>query len=147
MFVTVHWRFVRFEISLLIKNMSPWIVYIYITYILYIIYIYIYIYILGQSVNQPKKHCSIPHGVMLCLREMCLPMQQQLGQEAATRVFCKKWFCKFHRKTCVLNLSCNFIKKQLQHRCFCVKFVTFLRIPILEKICKWLLLWGVCFAK
>ena len=52
-------------------------------------------------------------------------------------VFCKigvlKNFCKFHRKTPVLeslfNRACNFIKKRLQNRCFPVKFAKFLTTP------------------
>ena len=35
----------------------------------------------------------------------------------------------------------NFIKKRLQHRCFPVKCMKFLRTPILKNICKRLLLW------
>ena len=35
---------------------------------------------------------------------------------------------------------CNFIKKRLQHRCFPVKFVKFLRTAILKYICERLLL-------
>ena len=42
---------------------------------------------------------------------------------------------------------CNFIKKRLQHNCFPVKFVKFLRTHILKNICKRLLLSVVCFAK
>ena len=54
------------------------------------------------------------------------------------KVFVK--FCKFHRKTLVLESLCskvtalkprNFIKKRLQHRRFLVKIVKFLRKPIL----------------
>ena len=39
--------------------------------------------------------------------------------------------------------GCNFIKKRLQRRCFPVKFVEFLRTPILEDICKRLVLYFV----
>ena len=35
--------------------------------------------------------------------------------------------------------ACNFIKKRLQHRCFPVKFVKFLRTPTLKNICERLL--------
>ena len=46
-------------------------------------------------------------------------------------------------KTCALknlanftgkHYACNFIKKRLQHRCFPVKFVKFIRTPILKNI-------------
>ena len=37
--------------------------------------------------------------------------------------------------------SCNFIKKRLQHRCFLVKFLKFLRIPLFKNICEQLLLY------
>ena len=36
--------------------------------------------------------------------------------------------------------ACNFIKKRLQHMCFAVNIATFLRTPILKKICERLLL-------
>ena len=36
--------------------------------------------------------------------------------------------------------GCNLIKKRLEHRCFPVKFTNFLRTPILNNICKRLLL-------
>ena len=36
--------------------------------------------------------------------------------------------------------ACNFVKKRLEHRCFPVKFATFLRTPILKIICEVLLL-------
>ena len=54
-----------------------------------------------------------------------------------------KKFCKFHRKTPVIESlfskvvglkDCNFTKKRLQHRCFPVKFAKFLRTPILKII-------------
>ena len=59
---------------------------------------------------------------------------------------------KFHRKALVLESLfnkvaglqafkvCSFIKKRLQHRCFPVKFATFLRAPSLKSICERLLL-------
>ena len=37
--------------------------------------------------------------------------------------------------------ACNFIRKKLQHRCFPLKFATFLGTPILKNICVWLLLY------
>ena len=37
--------------------------------------------------------------------------------------------------------ACNFIKNRLQSRCFYVNIAKFLRTPILNSICKWLLLW------
>ena len=58
-------------------------------------------------------------------------------------------FCKFHRKTpvleCLVNKvvslqNCSFIKKKLQHSCFPLKFAKFLRTPILKSICEKLLL-------
>ena len=38
------------------------------------------------------------------------------------------------------SLYSNFIKKRLQQRCFLVNIAKFLRTPILENICEWLLL-------
>ena len=35
---------------------------------------------------------------------------------------------------------CNFVKKRLRHKCFHLKFVKFLRTPILKNICERLLL-------
>ena len=62
---------------------------------------------------------------------------------------CSWNFCKFHRKTLVLESpfnkvtgfqASNFIKKRLQHRCFPVKFAKFLRTPFFTEHLRWLLL-------
>ena len=71
-------------------------------------------------------------------------------QKQPPELFCKKKafekFCKFYRKTPVLEslfnkvaslMACNekeTIKKRLQHRCFPVNIVKFLRTPILVSI-------------
>ena len=47
--------------------------------------------------------------------------------------------CNIHRKTPMLESILN--KKRLQHRCFFVNIVKFLRTPFLKNICLWLLLW------
>ena len=56
---------------------------------------------------------------------------------------CSQKFRKFHRKITVLESllslyvglkTCNFIKRRLQHKCFPVKSVRFLRAPFLQKI-------------
>ena len=50
---------------------------------------------------------------------------------------------EFYRKASVLEsikFACNFIKRRLQHRCFTVKFVKFLRAPFLHNSCEWVLL-------
>ena len=73
--------------------------------------------------------------------------------EAATGgVSVKKVFLKVlqysQKNTCVESLfnnvaslkTCNFIKKRLQHKCFPVNSATFLRTPILKKICELVLL-------
>ena len=73
--------------------------------------------------------------------------------KAATEVFCEKMdskkFRKLHRKISVLDslfnevaglTVSNFIKKRLQARWCPVKFVKFLRTPILKNICERLLL-------
>ena len=61
-------------------------------------------------------------------------------------------FHKFHRKTPVLESlfdkaaglkTRKFIKKRPQHRCFPVKFGTFLKTSILKNICEQLLLYTV----
>ena len=70
-------------------------------------------------------------------------------QKQPPKMFCKKRcsqkYRKFHRKTPVLESlfnniaglqACDFIKKILQHRCFPMKFVKFLRTPILKNICE-----------
>ena len=63
---------------------------------------------------------------------------------------------KFHRETPVLESFFdkvaglqvrNFIKKRLQQSYFPVKFVKFLKAPMLKNIGKRLLLWVVCFTK
>ena len=46
--------------------------------------------------------------------------------------------------------ACNFIKKRLLHRCFPVKYMEFLRTPILKNICDPMLLQRsilICTAK
>ena len=60
---------------------------------------------------------------------------------------------KFHnilRKTPVLETlfnkiaglqACNFIKKRLQYKCFCMNIAKFLRRPILKSICERLFLY------
>ena len=75
------------------------------------------------------------------------------GQKQPPKVFHRKWhssiFCNISSKTAVLESlfnkaaglqACNFVKKRLQHRCFHVNGVKFLRTPISKKICKQLLL-------
>ena len=114
-------------------------IYIYIIYIL--IYIYIYIFLVNQLIS--LKNTAQFHVVSCPISEKCgFLCNNNLVKKQPLEVFCKNDVLKknfeFHRKTCVLDLckACNFIKKQLQHECFCVKFVTFLRTPILEKIWK-----------
>ena len=58
-----------------------------------------------------------------------------------------KNFCKFHRRTSVLEslfnkclVTCNFIKKKLQHRCFPMKFAKFLRTAFFIEHFWWLFL-------
>ena len=82
-----------------------------------------------------------------------------INAEAATGgVLYKKVFLKIYqisqKNTCVgvwnykeslfnevaANQACNFTKIRLQHRCFPVKFVKFLRTPILKNICQQMLL-------
>ena len=46
-------------------------------------------------------------------------------------------------KNVFTNLSCNFIKKRLQHRYFLVNIRKFIRTPILKNICKRLHVWKV----
>ena len=62
---------------------------------------------------------------------------------------CSWKFRNFHRKAPVseplfnkvaLFWVCNFIKKKLQHRCFPVNFVKFLRIPFFTEHLRWLIL-------
>ena len=58
-------------------------------------------------------------------------------QKQPVELFCEKrrhWkFCKFNRKTSVWkSIFCSFIKKRLQHRCFYVEFIKFLRTPNLK---------------
>ena len=53
-----------------------------------------------------------------------------------------KKFANFIGKhLCLSRLkACNFIKKKLQHKCFPVDILKFLRTPILKNIYEWLLL-------
>ena len=73
-------------------------------------------------------------------------------QKWPPEVFCKKGILKklqISKKTPLLESLlnkvaglqvCNFTKKRLHHRCHPVKFVKYLRIPILKNICERLLL-------
>ena len=63
--------------------------------------------------------------------------------------FIKKVFlkiCDISEET-LLKRACNFIKKKLKQRCFLVKFVKFLRTPILKNIYKRVLLPFLGFRK
>ena len=125
------------------------IIYIHIYIMVFMVYLHIYIFLVNQLIS--LKNTAQFHVVSCPISEKCgFLCNNNLVKKQPLEVFCKKMVFlkknfKFHRKTCVLDLckACNFIKKQLQHRCFCVKFATFLRTPILEKICKGLLLWGI----
>ena len=68
-------------------------------------------------------------------------------------VFCKKGvprnFAKFTRKYLYQSIfyercrleACNFIKKQIRHKCFSVDFAKFLRTPLFAEHLQWLLLY------
>ena len=84
------------------------------------------------------------------IRYCCRPIKVQ---KQPPEVFCKKGcsenFFEFHKKTPVLESlfnkvaglrTWNVIKKTLQHSCFPVSFVKFLRTPILKNFCERLLL-------
>ena len=59
---------------------------------------------------------------------------------------CSEKFCNIHRKAPVLEFLFN--KKRLQRRCFSVNITKFLRTPILNNICKRMLLWaGIIYLK
>ena len=70
---------------------------------------------------------------------------EYMQKQSFTDVFqnrCSLKFHKFHRKTPVLESffnkvvrlkACSFINKRLQHSCFPVKFVKFLRTSFLQK--------------
>ena len=79
---------------------------------------------------------------MLLYRKRCL-------HESQRKTLRLSFVRKFHRKKSVLvslfnkvaGLKiCNIIKKRLQHRCFPVKFCTFLRTPFFTEYLRWLLL-------
>ena len=67
-------------------------------------------------------------------------MRKKLQKQSFTDILqnrCSQTFCKFHRKTPVLEFlfnniaglkTFNFTNKGLQHRCFPMKFVKFLRV-------------------
>ena len=68
-----------------------------------------------------------------------------INAEGAIRDFLKN-FANFTGKQQVLDclfnkVHKNFAKKKLQHRCFRVKFVNFLRTPTLKNICQRLVLY------
>ena len=54
--------------------------------------------------------------------------------------FTRKHLCFSLFNEVAANQVCNFIKIRLQHRCFLVKFVKFLRTLILKNICQQMLL-------
>ena len=86
-------------------------------------------------------------------------VKEQVSEEGVRRlqIRCSLKFCKFHSKTPVLeslfnkaaglNVS-NSIKKRLQHRCFPVKFVKFLKTSFFTEKFQWLLLtFNSCFQR
>ena len=83
---------------------------------------------------------------IVILENSCVGIQKQ-AMEVFCEKKCSKNFCKFHRKTPVLQSlfnkdlkACNFIKEKLKHRCFPVKFVKFLETFVVKNICERLLL-------
>ena len=89
--------------------------------------------------------------------EFCVNPSLTILEAAAGGVLLLK-FCKFHRKTPVLESlfnkvsgrqACIFIKKRLQHRYFPVKFAKVLTTPLLKNISKRLLpyLISECFEQ
>ena len=67
-----------------------------------------------------------------------------INRSSHRRCSVKKTFLKISQYSqeniCV---GCKFIEKRLQHRRFPVNIVKFLRTPILENICEWLLLYKI----
>ena len=75
LFVTFLW-FVRFEISLILKKMSPWIFCIYLTFIKKVLKVSIYIEgFLWETGNRPRSHPP-PHLGMSRWAKKCLPNKQ-----------------------------------------------------------------------
>ena len=86
-------------------------------------------------------------------------MKEQVSEAVVLRlqIRCSWKFCKFYRKTSVLDSlfnkaaglkACNPIKERLQHRCFPMKFEKFLRTPFFTKEFQWLhLRFNPCFQR
>ena len=98
-----------------------------------------------------SSHSCLEYVTFLLLLELqeCWKNGNVRISEAATGNVlgkrCSKKFRKFYRKTPALESlfnkvaglqTCNIIKKKLQHRCFPVEFVKFLRTHILKNICE-----------
>ena len=84
--------------------------------------------------------------------EECQEFEKKVQKQAFTDFLqdrCYYNLRKFYRKTLVLESlfnkvagfqACKFIKKRLQHKCFSVKFVKFLRSPFFTEHLRCLLL-------
>ena len=70
---------------------------------------------------------------------------QKQPPEVFYKIRCFYKLCKTHGSVSFLiNVETQasiLLKKRLWHRCFSVKYVKFLRAPILKSICEWLLLY------
>ena len=81
-------------------------------------------------------------------QENLLKLQQQIlhgiSRSSRPQVFCRKALLKVTHNSqinaCLIKLQTGGASKQLQHRCFPVKFAKILRTPILNNICERLLL-------
>ena len=94
----------------------------------------------------PQHHSSFSNAI----KKDFMRYFQKQPRNMFCKKRCSKTFCKFHRKTPMLQSlfnnvaglqACIFIKKRLQHKCFPVNIAIFLRTPILKYICKRLILY------
>ena len=77
-------------------------------------------------------------------QENLLKLQQQIlhgiSRSSRPQVFCRKALLKVTHNSqinaCLIKLQTGGASKQLQHRCFPVKFAKILRTPILNNICE-----------
>ena len=79
-------------------------------------------------------------------------MKKQVSEAGVCRfqIRCSEKFCRFHRKTSVLESLkfCSSIKKRLQQSCVPVKLAKFLKTPFFTEEFQWLLLtFNSCFER
>ena len=92
-----------------------------------------------------RKNTNFYETCTWFLRNLSMPKNVQKTEALVRRCSLKKVFLEISQNSQEFSFliklqACNFIKKELLHRCFSANFVKFLRTPILTEQLWWLLL-------